>query len=219
MFFTARSAVMAVALVGSSAAHAGFIYDTTNTSRTTQAWVGGSIVDSDATMNLGQWYGSAFFSDGASSVLANQGSDFAASQMTFAGGAQTSSSVAIALAGESFATTRFAVTSAGSLNWIATTNSSASGSNMADTSITLINLTTGQYLFVYTGNSNGNGSIALSSQYNYELRISANAMSTSAGSTVATYNAGFEFVAIPGPSALAMLAVGMAAARGRRRTR
>ncbi len=211
---------MAVALVGSSAAHAGFIYDTSNTSRTTQAWVGGSSVDSDATTNLGQWYGSAFFSNGASSVLANQGSDFAANEMTFAGGAQTSSSVALALAGESFATTRFALTSAGSLNWIVTTNSSAIGAgNMTDMSITLINLTTGQYLFAHSGNSTGNGSIALSSQYNYELQIDAHAMSTSAGSAVATYNAGFEFVAIPGPSALAMLAVGMASARGRRRTR
>ncbi len=204
--------------VGLSAAHAGFVYDTSHTNRRTQAWVIGSSVEVDATTALGPWYGSAFYSDATTAVLANQGSDLGASQMTFSGGAQTSSSVAIDLHAQSVASTRFGVTSAGALQWIVTTNSVANGfENMSSISISLMDLTTGQFLFARTGNSSGNGSIQLIASHNYELVIYADAESGSAGSTAATYNAGLQFVAVPTPGALALLALAGISARSRRR--
>lgn len=222
MSLSARAAALAVTVVsfvGYSAAHAGFIYAPGHTNRVAEAWVSGSSVDAASTTNLGPWYGDAFFNDGTSAVLANQGSNLGDSQMTFAGGAQTSSSVAMDLMGESIATTRFSVTSAGSLNWIVTTNSLANGfENVSEMSVTIVNLTTGQFLFARVGNSSGNGSIQLLSTHTYELNIRAHVSSGSSGSTAATYNAGLEFVAVPTPGTAAMLALAAFTARARRRT-
>ncbi len=205
--------------VASSAVHAGFIYDAQNTGRAVQAWVAGNSVDLDSTTNLGPWYGSAFYSDAASAVIANQGSDFGATQMTFAGGAQTSSSIAVDLHGLSIASTRFTVSSNGSLQWIVTTNSVANGfENMSSMSITLFDLTSGQFLFARTGNSTGNGAIQVFATHNYELIIRADGESGSAGSTAATYNAGLEFVAVPAPGAFALFALAGFSARTRRRS-
>jgi hypothetical protein len=205
------AAPAALALATCMAAEAAFVYS--SASRSTAVSLGSTVVDSESTVALGDWFGSASTSGSTYSSLATQGSRLANIEMSFVGAAQAEGSSTAPLAAASLVDVFFTVDLSESISWIAGLSSSA-GSG-ASISLIVSDLTAGSNVLVFTGPTNGSGTFSVVAGRSYRLQIAATATTAAQGSGLASYNANFQST-IPAPASILALA-GMFGLSRRRR--
>jgi hypothetical protein len=207
------AALSVAAFIAVQSASASFVYQ--SASRLTTASVAGSVVDSESTTAFGSWFGSASANTASYIILATEGSNLAASEMSFVGASQISASAPATLGATSTATVTFLADASETIRWIADLWRESSGAgNSASIALSVIDLTTFNPLLAFTGPSLGSGSFDVIAGRTYRVNISATADAAGATDALANYNVGF-FSTVPTPGALALL--GLAGLTGRRR--
>lgn len=217
IFFAARCAFGAVALFVTATADAGFVFQ--SASRETEASAGGIVVQTAGTLGFTSWFGSARANTAAHTVLATQGSNLLANEMTFVGAAQVSSTADATLAARSAATVTWVADATETVRWIADLWHEASGAgNAASISMSVVDLTDAAAEIAFSGPVLGSGSFAVDAGHTYRVQVLALAGSVGATNAVANYNIGFftDSLPVPGPGAIALLALAGLAVRRRR---
>jgi hypothetical protein len=194
-------------------ADAGFVYQ--SAARGTEASVGGVVVQSTTSAAINSWFASSWSNSAAHSVLATHGSDLAADAMTFVGAAQVSASADATLAARSGATVTFEADATETVRWMADLWQEASGpGNTASIALAVTDLTTSSPELAFNGATLGSGSFQVTAGHTYRVTILALAGSVGSTNAVANYNVGL--FTVPGPGALALLAIAAMAAQRRR---
>lgn len=207
------AALSAVALVACQAASASFVYQSAN--RDVRATVNGAVVDPESTTAYGSWFGSASANSANYVILATQGSNLAAGEMTFVGASQIDASAAANLGASSTATVTFLSDATETIRWIANLARASSGAgNSAAISMSVIDVAAGTPLLAFTGPSTGSGSFDVVAGRTYRVTINSSASASGSANAVSDYNVGF-FSTVPAPGAIALL--GFAGIAGRRR--
>lgn len=210
----ARCAFGAVALLVTTAAEAGFVYE--SAARETEASLGGVVVQWQSTTSFTSWFGSARSTSVAQTALATQGSNLLAEEMNFVGSAQVTSGGDASLSARSAATVTFIADASSMVVWIADLWHEPSGSgNAASISLAVLDLTSSTVTLAFAGPTLGSGAFSVSAGHAYRVSILATASSVGAANASANYSVGFA-TQVPAPGAVALLAVaGLAASRRR----
>lgn len=210
-----RAAALAVAaLAVSQTASAGFVYQSAD--RSVTASVGGSVVDAESNTAFTSWFGSASANSANYVILSTQGSNLAASEMTFVGAAQISAGAPAVLGAASTATVTFLADATESIRWIVDLWRESSGTgNSAAISLSVMDVAAGTPLLAFTGPSLGSGSFDVIEGRTYRVNIAATSAAVGSTNAVANYNVGF-FSTVPTPGAIALLAVAGLVGRRRR---